>query len=625
MRRDFSASSYYSATSEGPGSEEHSRAGRMQPQAEHLSYRSVSGDQSSRLDSAPQDGQRVSSQLASADSRLRQPLPASFRLVLAFGVGHFFLGSALWISGQTVDLLSVTGLGYLVVFDAMGVLNECLSQWLAASKSVSSVRDRHRAAHFYSARRISTLLNFVQTIYLLFAAVYVCKESIEHVLLEQSVDPAAAPEFSLPIGSPEVEPNMATGTAGGHHHTASSLEPDLTTNLPTALLILSTAACLSANLFLANHAKLVAASGINTTANPNQTSRRHSRSQSVLVSTTKVTGPLLSLLSNPFSLTVAFFSGTLLFSALAMSAVQVTALDKVLAGLESVAMWYVALPASKVLGKVLLQTAPTSSSKDEGGRTQIVQLLRATKALEEEPLITQIKAPHVWQLTPSTAPMASDAKGHSLALSGLTVPNSSFATQPRSTKAKCPSLVATLEIILSESATDADVLRLTRWAYERLAPSVGAGMGVDAGETLRGSLTAGELVVDVRREGKQSSTLASSECSHHGHDHDHGKESGYAQNGGHHHDHHHCETKAHDDKQSHLDHCDAHHHQHGACSSHNEQVSEVSRSGEGMPSGTLRSSEQKHPDDHNRSHDHDHHHHHHQSHDHHHHHHHHDH
>jgi hypothetical protein len=88
----------------------------------------------------------------------------------------------------------------------------------------------------------------------------------------------------------------------------------------------------------------------------------------VLVDPTTLAGPFLHLLSNPFSLTVLFFTAALTFASIVMPPFQVAALDKVLAGLESAAMIYVAWPASKALGLVLLQTAPPT------WQTQSVQL-----------------------------------------------------------------------------------------------------------------------------------------------------------------------------------------------------------------------------------------------------------
>lgn len=120
---------------------------------------------------------------------------------------------------------------------------------------------------------------------------------------------------------------------------------------------------------------LLAACGISTAASGAQSMGRrgHGRKTSVLVDPSTLAGPFLNLLSNPFSLTVLFFSAALTFASIFMPPFQVAALDKVLAGLESAAMCYVAWPASKALGKVLLQTAPPSY------QAQNVQLSHALK------------------------------------------------------------------------------------------------------------------------------------------------------------------------------------------------------------------------------------------------------
>lgn len=51
------------------------------------------------------------------------PLPSEQRGLAIFGFLHFVLGAALWVAGQAGDSLAATGLGYLVVFDALGVLS----------------------------------------------------------------------------------------------------------------------------------------------------------------------------------------------------------------------------------------------------------------------------------------------------------------------------------------------------------------------------------------------------------------------------------------------------------------------------------------------------------------------
>ncbi|PWN21252.1 hypothetical protein BCV69DRAFT_298281 [Microstroma glucosiphilum] len=523
------------------------------------------------------------------------PLPPKLAPTLVFSLCHFVLGSALWVAGQSSDSLSVTGLGYLVVFDSLGIFNESLSRWILAAKS-SSTANTQKISSAYSMHRTSTLLNFVQVIYLLFAAVYVCKESIEHALLEGDdqavISPLAATETAhLAAGSLAGSASVVTGGGAGHHQHEEGLE-GLELNLPVVKIALAVLACLFSNLVLSNHAKLVAASGISTTtSSPGTTSRRHSRSQSVLVQTANLTGPVLSLLSNPYTMAVLFFSTTLLFSALTMSPFQVAALDKVLAGLESVTMWYIALPASRVLGKVLLQTAPNINNEDEGGRTNTLQLMKAIKALEDHPLVHSTKPPHVWQLTPSTSAVNAAAGGakNSLALSS----SSSSRT------AKSPTLIASVRVILHKHATDADILKVTKWAYQRCAPSVGAGMGVKVGEGLRGTMLAGDLVLDVRREGEEAEETCGHD--HHGHDHHgHGHDHSHAHSG-HSHDHSHAHAgHGHDHTHDHAR-AHAHAHDHSHAHDHYGHSHEHDHYGHHV---ALAPQAQSHEHDHDHDHDH---------------------
>lgn len=65
-----------------------------------------------------------------------------------------------------------------------------------------------------------------------------------------------------------------------------------------------------------------------------------------------------SIFSNPFTLTVMVFSSSLAIASLLIPAQQLAPLDKVVALLQSIAMFYIAYPAAIATGKALLQTAP---------------------------------------------------------------------------------------------------------------------------------------------------------------------------------------------------------------------------------------------------------------------------
>ena len=119
---------------------------------------------------------------------------------LSSSVGQFVLGSYMWVMGQQVGSLSVTGLGYWVVFDSFGVaLSGVVPGWLASgSKGGSGEKERVRRPYGYvvfclgiqvadvfrrSNGRVETVLMFAQAVYLMFSSVYVCKETVEHLLL----------------------------------------------------------------------------------------------------------------------------------------------------------------------------------------------------------------------------------------------------------------------------------------------------------------------------------------------------------------------------------------------------------------------------------------------------------
>ena len=66
--------------------------------------------------------------------------------VVAAGFFQFVLGAWLWVSGQQTGSLSITGLGYWVVFDAFGVgLSGFLPQWLELRpKNSETPRERQK-------------------------------------------------------------------------------------------------------------------------------------------------------------------------------------------------------------------------------------------------------------------------------------------------------------------------------------------------------------------------------------------------------------------------------------------------------------------------------------------------
>lgn len=100
-------------------------------------------------DSAP--GSRNGFVLPAGNGHAAQPQPEpeviSTSAVIA-SVGQFVLGAWLWVTGQQVGSLSCTGLGYWVVFDALGVsLAGVIPGWLASGST--GVKDQQKIRRPY--------------------------------------------------------------------------------------------------------------------------------------------------------------------------------------------------------------------------------------------------------------------------------------------------------------------------------------------------------------------------------------------------------------------------------------------------------------------------------------------
>lgn len=103
---------------------------------------SHSEDSSSRLSSVAQNLPSPGAHKAGSLLSQLLSLPFDSQAIAVFALFEFFLGASLWVDGQAGGSISVTGLGYLVVFDALGVMSIVAHQlMLAGGISVSSLRN----------------------------------------------------------------------------------------------------------------------------------------------------------------------------------------------------------------------------------------------------------------------------------------------------------------------------------------------------------------------------------------------------------------------------------------------------------------------------------------------------
>ncbi|RPD61636.1 hypothetical protein L226DRAFT_552504 [Lentinus tigrinus ALCF2SS1-7] len=347
---------------------------------------------------------------------------------------QFVLGAWLWITGQQVGSLSCTGLGYWVVFDAFGVaLGQVLPSYLASPSMRAEMRRP------YGNVRIETVMTFAQSVYLIFTSVYVCKETVEHLLLSSG--------------------------EGHHHHHGDESASVFGIEFPIGLLFITLLSLLSTTVFFHNNAKLVSTAGNRI---PSLASMLPTRSR-YRASALAYPAALNNLLTNPYALAPVCFTLSVLFTATSLPLRQHQTFDLLLAGVETVVTFNIAYRAAVALGAVLLQTSPARGLA--GGRMEA--FLRAMREIERHPLVLHLPAPHIWQLTPSLA--VSDAD---------TV--SPYASTPSALdKAQGPaqSLVVTLELHVRHDIEDAEVLRLTRWASERCVHALHFGTrGGEGGE-----------------------------------------------------------------------------------------------------------------------------------------------
>ncbi|KAF7338014.1 hypothetical protein MVEN_02025300 [Mycena venus] len=341
---------------------------------------------------------------------------------LAAATAQFLLGGTLWVQGQQTGSLAVTALGYWAVFDAIGVAIPHIT--LVVSKP-------------YAAARAQPVFLFAQSVYLMFSAVYVCKEALEHLLLSAS-------------------------TGDGHHHHAGDEEAGIEFPVFTTLLAFISLALTA--LVLDNHARLVAFAG-----------NRIPPLSTLLVKTPVYStstppdpsSPPARALSNPYALTPVLLALGILLTAFIAPAIQHRALDLAAAGAGSAATFVVAYRACTVLGAMLLQTAPRRGAR--GGRMEA--FLRAMRDVERHPQVLHLPAPHIWQLAAGAGEKGGIGAGK-----------------------EEDALVVTLELHVSAALPDDDVLALTRWVRERVAGALG--LGNDGG---RGPRQEAEVTVGIVR------------------------------------------------------------------------------------------------------------------------------
>jgi len=274
----------------------------------------------------PQDAgdATLSASQAGADGSAQQHASPLAQLKILVATLTAISGASLWLRGQQVDCLSLSGLGYLLVFDALGALHTLFVEpspadridrvWDALGRKDGSSNIKLP----FGWARLPTLSLFSQALFLLFSAIYVCKEAVEHMLM--------------------THPHSSEGAGGSHlgHSERHQSEMEVSCSLVGSALAL----VLFSALVTSNHRSLAQISAGLGGGRPAQ-----------------VPAPLL----NPFSTLTLGFGILIMGAACFISPSQSGKADGLIAILMVFVIVKLVWPVLELTAQVLLQTAPVGS------------------------------------------------------------------------------------------------------------------------------------------------------------------------------------------------------------------------------------------------------------------------
>ncbi|KAI9033573.1 cation efflux protein [Phycomyces nitens] len=254
----------------------------------------------------------------------------------------------LWSAGTSQESLAAVGFSYLLMFDALGVLNSFASS-IIHTHPAYSVSTTKRP---FGARRQEIVFALGTIIFLLFVTMYNTKEALEHFLLEGSHDGGHGSQTA------------------SHHRMSFGL---------FTLVCLGLMASFVSSVGLRNHDHFVR---FLRRAPPTV----HGFSYNVI--NRGRDNPIHALVNNVYSLSIVASGITiLLFSVLGL---VTPSMDKVLALGESGVMLYLGYPTAVALAKVLLQMTPDGVRQGVDNRLAEIRL---------DPRVIAIDRVHFWQNT----------------------------------------------------------------------------------------------------------------------------------------------------------------------------------------------------------------------------------
>ncbi|KAF9358784.1 Endoplasmic reticulum zinc transporter [Mortierella sp. AD094] len=251
---------------------------------------------------------------------------------------HSTIAVMTWLSGMRAGSLSIIGLSYIMLFDAFGILNIFVSSVIHTDLKMK----RSTVKHPFGVQRFEILFGLFNAIFLLFIGMNMLKESLEHLMLEDD------------------------------HHSGEHGA----VRVPLFWTVIGLGATLISSLGYQNHKQFCLLLKSNSLTSTQGTYSRSDPSK------------LAAIVQNQFTLTsLGCVAGILLVALFP----HVDGLDKIVAIGQSMAMFILGGPLTKVLGMILLQTTPPKAL--EGVEEGIRQLSA------NNPAILRMERAHVWTNT----------------------------------------------------------------------------------------------------------------------------------------------------------------------------------------------------------------------------------
>ncbi|KAF9166002.1 Endoplasmic reticulum zinc transporter [Mortierella sp. AD010] len=252
---------------------------------------------------------------------------------------HSTIAVMTWLSGMRSGSLSIIGLSYMMLFDAFGVLNIFISSVIHTDLKMK----RSTVKNPFGVQRFEILFGLFNAIFLLFIGMNMLKESLEHLMLEDD------------------------------HHSG---EHGAVVRVPLFWTLIGLGATLVSSLGYQNHQQFCLLLKSKSLTSTQSTYNRPNSSKLAVIAQNQFTLTSLGCVAGIFL--VALFP-------------HVDSLDKLVAIGQSIAMFILGGPLTKVLGMILLQTTPPKAL--EGVEEGIRQLSA------NNPAIIRMERAHVWTNT----------------------------------------------------------------------------------------------------------------------------------------------------------------------------------------------------------------------------------